>query len=59
MFRTRFSSSAIAKLSRSSFLNLNKTMPKHVFYHELFISMGEKSLNIVTIIPDNIFDIVN
>ena len=41
-------------LDKDSFLMLNKKLPKDIFYHELFVSMGESNLNLISVIPEKI-----
>jgi pre-mRNA-splicing factor ATP-dependent RNA helicase DHX15/PRP43 len=50
-------SKKIVKIDPKSFLFLNKKLPKNIFYHELFISMGNTSLNIVSKIPKSVASI--
>jgi pre-mRNA-splicing factor ATP-dependent RNA helicase DHX15/PRP43 len=61
-YKTQYSRDLKIKISRDSFLNFNKkspsSLPKDVFYYELFISMNRPSLNIVSIIPTNIIPIL-
>ena len=47
----------IVTVDPKTFLFLNKQLPKNIFYHELFISKGNKSLNIVSKIPKSIKNI--
>lgn len=58
MFRTRFTEKAICKISKNSFLSQTKRLPKHVFFYELFISQNDKSLNVVSALPEKIYDIL-
>jgi HrpA-like RNA helicase len=44
------------KISQDSFLNINKNLPQKIIYHELFSSNNKKELNIVSNLPNNIYD---
>ena len=55
-YKISYSMNLNVKPSRNSFLNLNKDLPKTLFYNELFISSGKPDLNVCSRIPN---DLVN
>ena len=59
-YKTRYSGNLVnIRLSRFSFLTLRKKLPKYVFFNELVISRGRPGLNIVSIVPNKIIDLLN
>nr|QBK88798.1 MAG: HrpA-like RNA helicase [Mimivirus LCMiAC01] len=51
-YRTTYSKDlSNIKISRYSYLALQKANPKNIFYNEFVISMGRPTLNIVSVIP--------
>lgn len=57
-YRTKYSDENY-KMNRQSFTSFCANQPKHVFYHELFISMGRAELNLVSRISDKITEILS
>lgn len=58
-YRTQFSNLDKIKINKISFLTLKNKLPKNIFYHEFFISMGKNDLNIVSEIPKKIIKILS
>jgi len=57
MYRTKYSEGRI-RIDRKSFLMMSKSLPTEVVYSELFVSMGRSDLNIVSEIPDKIYELI-
>lgn len=58
-YKTQYAKNIKIKINENSFTMLGKNiLPKHVFYNELFISMNNPSLNIVSSIPKNIINLL-
>lgn len=57
-YKTQYAKDINIDISDNSFLILNKSLPTNVFYGELFISMGNANLNMVSIINKKITDIL-
>ena len=47
------------KLNRNSFINMQKELPKQIFYHELFNGNGKLELNISSSLTSKIEEIMN
>jgi pre-mRNA-splicing factor ATP-dependent RNA helicase DHX15/PRP43 len=58
-YKTQYSGDIRTTLNDNSFLQKHKQKPKHIFYSELFITMGNASLNIVSKIPTNLIKLLS
>lgn len=58
-YRTALSTKQKINITINSNSYLSESMPKHIFYSELFISMGKANFNIVSKIPKNILKILS
>jgi HrpA-like RNA helicase len=58
-YRTQTSNLDKIKINKISFLALKNKLPKNIFYHEFFISMGKNDLNIVSEIPKKIIKLLS
>jgi len=55
---TQFAKNIKINIPNNSFINLSKQNKKNIFYEELFISMGNASLNIVSKMPDDLVALI-
>jgi len=58
VYRTQHSQELNVKIGEDSFLTLSKKLPKNVFYNELFIFGSRASLNVVSKITDEIYNLL-
>lgn len=58
-YRTQHSKNLKINLNKLSTLNLHNQLPKNVIYYELFISMGKNDINIISVIPKEILNILS
>lgn len=57
-YKTKYSGELNVRISRNSYLNTDKNLPKDVVFSELFMSMGKIELNIVSKVPSDIAKIL-
>ena len=57
MYRNQYSKDLDIKIDPDSFLANN--VPKHIIYHELFISMGRARLNIIGLITPDVIKLLS